>query len=70
MDKQQHQQSIRLDVLLEKCTKLNRFLRVSKKLSSETRENIRWYCDWRIHKYYKQYEIFLANKINVDIQQE
>lgn len=67
---QQQSKQISLDVLLEKSAKLHRLLESAwdKKISSETRENIRWYCGWRLEQYYGQYQSFLADEKEVDLR--
>lgn len=57
MNKQMEpQKKLSLTEFLSKCSSLDRLLDSSYKLSSETRENIAWYCDYRVHQYYQQYK--------------
>ncbi len=59
---QQKEQRICLEEFLEKITSLGKFLDSSYKLSQETRENIEWYCDYRVHQYYQRYLNYLKEK--------
>lgn len=52
---QQKEQRISLKKFLEKMSSLDEFLYNSYNLSQETRENIEWYCSYRVQQFYKKY---------------
>lgn len=54
---QQQQPPINLDVFLERMAKLYRLLKPEHKrqISPDTYKNIYWYCDYKVHQYYKRY---------------
>ncbi len=60
-ESQQKEQRLYLKEFLKKITSLGKLLDRSdeQKLSQETRENIEWYCDYRVHQYYKKYLNYL-----------
>jgi len=52
---QQKEQRISLKKFLRKMSYLDEFLYNSYKLSQETRDNIKWYCNYRVQQLYKKY---------------
>jgi len=52
---QQKEQRISLKRFLGKMSSLEEFLYKSNILSQETRDNIKWYCNYRVQQFYKKY---------------
>jgi len=54
---------VSLEVFLEKMARLNKLLGSCGKkeilMGMDTKENIRWYCSYRIKQYYKKYLAYL-----------
>jgi hypothetical protein len=55
-------QKANLNEFLSKCSSLDKLLDTTYRLSQETRENIEWYCDYRIHQYYERYCNYLLEQ--------
>lgn len=54
---------INLNEFLLKMASLGKWLEKSYISSYETGESVRWYCDDRVHKYYKRYLNYLENPV-------
>ena len=63
---QQKEQRVCLERFLGKMASLDKFLDNSYKLSYETRKNIEWYCDYRVHQYYQRYLNYLKEEKKKD----
>ena len=44
-----------LNEFLYKCESISESLNRSKNMSKESRENVEWYCDYLVRKYYELY---------------
>jgi hypothetical protein len=51
----QSQNSLSLEFFLDKMSQLDRLLESSNLMSTESKKNIQWYCNYRISQYYKRY---------------
>jgi hypothetical protein len=59
---QPQKQSLSLDQFLDKMASLSRFLDSAYSLTSESKQNIQWYCDYRAHQYYQRYTQYLQEE--------